>query len=97
MIPFETHEVEAELKKLKLWSYDPKEKKIHKELKFNDFKAAFSFMTHIAFYAEQNDHHPEWFNVYNKIKIELNTHDAAGVTVKDIKLAQFIDGVYSNV
>ncbi len=62
---------------------------------FKDFKAAFAFMTEVAFYAEQQNHHPNWSNVYNTVHIHLNTHDAGNVvTEKDHKLAKAIDAVY---
>ncbi len=64
---------------------------IEKTFIFTDFKAAFAFMTACALAAEQADHHPEWFNVYNKVQIILTTHDAGGVTQKDLDLAKFMD------
>lgn len=63
---------------------------------FNDFMEAFAFMTEVAFYAEKQNHHPNWSNVYNKVKIELTTHDSGNiVTEKDHKLAQSITTIYS--
>ena len=67
---------------------------VFKEFKFTDFKSAFSFMTSIALKSEEVGHHPEWFNVYNKVKITLTTHDVAGLSEKDIILGQFIDNQY---
>ena len=67
---------------------------ITKEFKFSDFKSAFGFMTSIALKAEEIQHHPEWFNVFNKVKITLTTHDVSGLSEKDIKLGQFIDNQY---
>ena len=67
---------------------------IEKEFKFKDFKSAFSFMTSIALKAEEIGHHPEWFNVYNKVVITLTTHDVKGLSEKDIILGQFIDNLY---
>lgn len=64
---------------------------IEKTFMFDDFKSAFAFMTACALAAEQADHHPEWFNVYNKVKVLLSTHDADGVTLKDVTLAKFMD------
>lgn len=64
---------------------------IQKSLEFADFNAAFGFMTHVALMAERMDHHPEWFNVYNKVEITLSSHDAGGVSERDIRLAAFID------
>jgi 4a-hydroxytetrahydrobiopterin dehydratase len=64
---------------------------IAKSFKFADFNAAFGFMSRVALAAEKADHHPEWSNVYNKVDITLSTHDAGGVTEKDIALAKFIE------
>ncbi len=66
---------------------------IQKSYRFADFNAAFAFMTRAALHAEKHDHHPEWFNVYNKIDVTLATHDAGGVTEKDMALARFMDEV----
>ena len=66
---------------------------IHKEFKFKDFNAAFGFMSRVALMAEKMDHHPEWFNVYNKVEITLSTHDAGGLSERDINLAGFIDAL----
>jgi 4a-hydroxytetrahydrobiopterin dehydratase len=64
---------------------------ICKSFHFADFKEAFAFMTRAALAAEQADHHPEWFNVYNNVEVTLATHDAGGVTEKDISLATLMD------
>ena len=66
-------------------------KKIKKTFKFKSFIEAFSFMSKIAIYAEKKDHHPEWSNVYNKVEICLTTHDAGGITEKDVELINFIE------
>ena len=68
---------------------------IAKEFKFKDFNAAFAFMSAAALHAEKHDHHPEWFNVYNKVEVTLSTHDAGGVTHKDLALARFMDSIAS--
>jgi 4a-hydroxytetrahydrobiopterin dehydratase len=65
-----------------------------REFAFKDFNRAFGFMTQVALYAEKADHHPEWFNVYNKVRITLSTHDAGGITEKDLALASFCDECY---
>ncbi len=65
--------------------------KLSKSLKFPDFIHAWGFMNTVALYAEKKNHHPEWFNVYNRVDIELTTHDAGGLSAKDIELASFID------
>ncbi len=73
-----------------------KGKFIHREILFKDFIEAFSFMTSVALVAEKSDHHPNWENVYNKVKIALNTHDANGLTDKDFDLAKKIDEILKN-
>jgi 4a-hydroxytetrahydrobiopterin dehydratase len=69
---------------------------IHREIIFKDFVEAFSFMTAVAMIAEKSDHHPDWKNVYNKVNITLNTHDADGLTNKDFQLAKGIDQKLKN-
>jgi 4a-hydroxytetrahydrobiopterin dehydratase len=73
-----------------------KGKFIHREILFKDFIGAFSFMTQVAFIAEKSGHHPNWKNVYNKVTIGLNTHDADGITDKDFDLAKAIDKILNN-
>jgi 4a-hydroxytetrahydrobiopterin dehydratase len=73
------------------WKIIDDGKKIKKTFKFKSFIEAFSFMTKIAIYAEKKDHHPEWSNVYNKVEICLTTHDAGGITEKDVDLINFIE------
>lgn len=76
---------------LPTWSLREDGLAITRELKFADFNEAFGFMTRVALHADRVDHHPEWFNVYNKVAIMLTTHDAGGVSERDLKMAQFID------
>lgn len=83
-------EIEQNISKLDGWSINDSGK-LSNEMQFADFKEAFSFMTRVALKAEQMNHHPEWFNVYNRVRIELTTHDAGGITHKDFDLAVFID------
>ena len=72
--------------------------KLHRSLIFKDFKQAMAFMQKVADVAEEMDHHPWWSNVYNKIEIELTTHDAGNtVTKRDLKLAQRIDAIYDQM
>lgn len=66
-------------------------KALHKSFKFADFNEAWGFMTRVALAAEKADHHPEWSNVYNRVEIVLSTHDAGGLSAKDIALAKVID------
>ena len=65
--------------------------KLHRELQFPDFQTAFGFMTRVALAAEKMDHHPEWFNVYNKVRIDLTTHDCGGISDRDFDLAALIN------
>ena len=64
---------------------------ITRTFKFKDFNAAFGFMSRVALMAEKMDHHPEWFNVYNRVDVTLTTHDCSGLSERDIKLAQFME------
>ena len=87
--------IKEALENLKLWkSSNDGRDAIKKELKFKNFKDAFAFMTKVALKAEEIGHHPEWFNVYNKITITLTTHDVNGLSEKDIILGKFIDTEY---
>jgi len=81
----------AALAGLKGWAETPGRDAISKSYKFADFNTAFGFMVRVALKAEQMDHHPEWFNVYSKVDVVLSTHDAGGVTDKDVELAKFMD------
>jgi 4a-hydroxytetrahydrobiopterin dehydratase len=82
---------EAALSRLNGWIYDPESDAISHDFKFTDFSEAFAFMTRVALAAHAADHHPEWSNVYNRVRITLSTHDAGGLTEKDIRLAEQID------
>jgi 4a-hydroxytetrahydrobiopterin dehydratase len=77
----------AALTKLKGWKDVKGRDAIAKSFKFKDFNEAFGFMTRVALLADKMDHHPEWFNVYNRIDVTLSTHDAGGVTQNDIDMA----------
>ena len=76
---------------LKGWTEVAGRDAIQKSFKFSDFNHAWGFMTRVALAAEKADHHPEWSNVYNRVEIVLSTHDAGGVSEKDVALAKFID------
>jgi 4a-hydroxytetrahydrobiopterin dehydratase len=78
----------AALAKLEGWSEVKGRDAISRKFTFEDFNAAFGFMARAALIAEKLDHHPEWFNVYNKVEVTLATHDAGGVTERDVKLAE---------
>lgn len=73
------------------WSATEGRDAIHKTFTFKNFNEAFSFMTGVAMQAEKLDHHPEWTNVYNRVSVTLTTHDAKGVTERDVALALFMD------
>jgi len=73
------------------WTVAADRDAIGKTFRFKDFNAAFGFMTRVALLAEKMDHHPEWFNVYNRVDVTLTTHDAGGVTARDIDMAAFMD------
>lgn len=66
---------------------------IQRAFRFRDFNQAWGFMARVALLAEQQDHHPEWFNVYNRVEITLTTHDAGGLSARDVKLARAIDAL----
>ena len=85
-------ELKAALKRLPDWALVKDREAIAAKFQFVDFDAAFSFMSRVALKAAKMDHHPEWFNVYNKVDVTLATHDAGGVTWKDIDLATAMDG-----
>ena len=70
---------------------------LDRDLQFADFEAAWQFMSHVADCAEQQDHHPNWYNVYNTVQIRLSSHDANGVTERDLALAKSIDDYLANV
>ena len=67
---------------------------IYREFLFKNFNEAFGFMTRVALYADKVDHHPEWFNVYNKVQVTLATHECSGLSERDIKAANFIEKVF---
>ncbi|HEX7750444.1 MAG TPA: 4a-hydroxytetrahydrobiopterin dehydratase [Bordetella sp.] len=83
------------LSKLPEWKAFDGREAITRTFVFKDFNAAFGFMTRVALIAERMDHHPEWFNVYNRVEVVLATHDAGGVTDLDVRLAQFMDGLHT--
>jgi 4a-hydroxytetrahydrobiopterin dehydratase len=83
----------AALATIKGWTEVAGRDAIGKSFKFADFNQAWGFMTRVALAADKADHHPEWSNVYNKVEIVLSTHDAGGVSDKDVALAKFIDSI----
>ncbi|MCB1325063.1 MAG: 4a-hydroxytetrahydrobiopterin dehydratase [Leptospiraceae bacterium] len=91
MSKLDAAQVEKALRQLPAWTVE--QGKLHREFKFADFRAAFGFMTGVALAAEKMDHHPEWSNVYNRVTIDLVSHDVGGLTSRDLELAGIIDGL----
>ena len=75
------------------WDYDEARDAITRQIVFSDFAEAFGFMAQVALIAEKMDHHPEWLNVWNRVEITLTTHDAGGLSERDIELADAIDSI----
>lgn len=90
----EKNRLPIELEQLEGWVLSSDERSIQKSFKFRNFSEAFAFMTRVALIAETQNHHPEWFNVYNRVDISLTTHDADGITVKDLTLAKLIERLF---
>jgi len=86
-----SEEIKKELSNLSGWS--EVDGKLHKEFQFDDFNQAFGFMTRAAMEIEKMNHHPEWFNVYNKLSVDLMTHDAGGITENDVNLAKILNSL----
>ena len=86
-------EIAGALEQLSGWSLV--DGKLHKEFRFEDFVTAFGFMSSVALVAESSNHHPEWFNVYNRVRVDLATHDAGGVTQNDVDLAGRMNAIAS--
>ncbi len=84
-------EIDEEIKNLPGWSVV--NEKLHREIQFDSFNQAFGFMTRAAMEIEKMNHHPEWFNVYNRLTIDLMTHDAGGITRNDINLAKVLNSL----
>jgi 4a-hydroxytetrahydrobiopterin dehydratase len=84
-------QIENALRALPGWALQ--DARLHREFKFADFSEAFAFMTRVALAAEKRDHHPEWSNVWNKVTVDLVTHDAKGITERDVALALVINAL----
>ncbi|MBL4741009.1 MAG: 4a-hydroxytetrahydrobiopterin dehydratase [Sneathiella sp.] len=87
----DTETANIEISQLLGWTHSEGRDAIEKSFKFKNFNRAFGFMTEVALMAEKMNHHPEWFNVYNRVDVTLTTHDADGLSHKDITLAKFMD------
>ncbi len=90
----DTEKLSQTLVTLDGWKKSEGREAIHKSFKFKNFSECWSFMTQVALLAEKIDHHPEWFNVYNRVDITLATHDSGGVTELDIKMAKTMDAYF---
>jgi 4a-hydroxytetrahydrobiopterin dehydratase len=75
------------------WDYDDARDAITRTFTFGDFSEAFAFMTRVALIAEKSDHHPEWTNVWNRVDVLLTTHDAGGLSVRDVAMAEAMDAL----
>lgn len=91
MIKLSEEEIKKEISNLTEWNLV--EGKLHREYTFASFNEAFGFMTRAAMEIEKMNHHPEWFNVYNRISVDLKTHDMDGITQNDIKLAKILESL----
>jgi len=91
MMRLSSEQISKQLKNLPGWSV--KEEKLHRDFEFESFNQAFGFMTRAAMEIEKMNHHPEWFNVYNKLTVDLMTHDAGGITENDIELAKILNSL----
>lgn len=89
------HRVTQVLATLPQWQFDSARNAITREFRFADFAQAFAFMTQLAIVSEQRNHHPEWFNVYNRVDVLLTTHDAGGVTEHDLDWATYAEAAYA--
>jgi 4a-hydroxytetrahydrobiopterin dehydratase len=87
--------VQEALESLPEWTRDGERDAIRRRYVFADFTQAFAFMTQVAIMAEKRDHHPEWCNVYNRVDVTLTTHDAGGITQRDIDLARYADEAFA--
>lgn len=88
-------DVVKEIRRLKGWKIV--KGKIRRDFEFENFETAFAFMTRVALEVEKLDHHPEWFNVYNRVRIDLVTHDVGGLSNYDFKLARIINEIASKI
>lgn len=85
-------ELAALLAEAPTWTLREDGKALTRTFKFKDFNQAFGFMTRVALYADKADHHPEWFNVYNRVEVTLTTHDADGLSQRDVDMVRAIEG-----
>jgi len=91
MMRLSSEQISDQLKNLPGWTV--KDEKLHRDFEFGDFNQAFGFMTRAAMEIEKMNHHPEWFNVFNRLSVDLTTHDAGGITQNDIELARILNAL----
>lgn len=96
MTPLNPDEIRERLAELPEWTLDEDQGAITRSFVFGNFAEAFGFMTRMALVSEKLDHHPEWFNVYNRVDVTLTTHDANGLSERDITWAKAADGAFAN-
>lgn len=94
MKPLDSNEIAHHLQDLTQWVLEPAQGSISREFVFQDFVQCFGFMTQVALAAEKHNHHPEWRNVYNRVHITWTTHDAGGLTPRDIAMAKFCEQAF---
>lgn len=87
--------IQTALTELTDWAYDADRSAIARTFVFADFNSAFGFMSRVALYAEAHNHHPEWFNVWNRVEVTLTTHDANGLSQRDVDMARWMDAVFA--
>jgi 4a-hydroxytetrahydrobiopterin dehydratase len=94
----DSKDLPALVAQLALWKFTSERGgTLHREFVFHDFAEAFGFMAQVALHAERHDHHPEWFNVYNRVAVTLTTHDVQGLSMADVELAMFMDRIASSM
>ncbi|MBA4264136.1 MAG: 4a-hydroxytetrahydrobiopterin dehydratase [Comamonadaceae bacterium] len=94
MTPIDPTTLSSRLEALPGWTLDKEQRAISRNFRFHDFAQAFGFMSQMAIVSEKMDHHPEWFNVYNRVEVRLTTHDANGLTARDLDWATRADSAF---
>jgi len=97
MTPIDPKTLSMRMEALPGWKLDEEQAAISRTFRFEDFAQAFGFMSQMAIVSEKMDHHPEWFNVYNRVEVRLTTHDANGLTTRDMDWAARADSAFKTV
>ncbi len=97
MTPIDPTILSTRMEALPGWKLDEEQRAISRTFRFSDFAQAFGFMSQMAIVSEKMDHHPEWFNVYNRVEVRLTTHDANGLTTRDMDWATRADSAFKTV